>query len=390
MKIRAYLLGAALLASITAIVLITSTGAHSATNPVPSGQLVVPAANASWTPGQNITLTTTGQDTNNTAGFAPGVTTVEWWLYADKSLGDSYNWSDQFPGNTENKIFLGESTTPSSGTKLDGTWTAHFTVPTNGQMTVTRDGQDPGGLPAPRTYVVNSGTYTVQSHLQNAWWTAHMGVETGKTAFTPIHLDAGGTGTPPTSSSSSSAPKPPTSTVPAPPSTSTSKPAPPTSPTPTPVPVNLVTNPGAESGTPPTCFQGVGWGTNTFTFGTSTTAHTGKRSLSLAVTRISSGDRKYLTTQSTACAPAVTAGKSYALGTWVRSSGTHNTLTVFRHTAAGWAYWTDLKVVGASTAWVHLTGNTPTIPTGTDRIAFGVSSTTVGTLLTDDYTMTLR
>ena len=367
-----------------------------ATSPVPTGQLVVPAANATWTGGQTITLTTNGQDPTVTPGFAQGVTVVEWWLYADKSLGDTFTFADQYPGNTENKIFLGESRTPSSGTTINGTWTAQFTVPSNGQMTVTRDGQSPGGLPAPRTYTIAPGTYSVQSHLQNAWWNSNMGVETGKTAMTPIQLNAGGTSATPTPTPKPSAtptPKPTPTSVPTPTPGATPTPTPIATPTPTPPVVtgNLVTNPGAEAGTPPTCFEGVGWGVNTYTFGTSTTAHTGSRALSLVITSISSADRKYLTTQSTACAPVVTPGKTYTAGVWVNATSTHTSLTLFRQDATGaWGYWTDLKTIGNTAGYVHLFATTPPIPAGTQRLAFGVSSTTVGTLLTDDYSLTVN
>ena len=65
-------------------------------------------------------------------------------------------------------------------------------------MTVTRDGEAPGGLPAPRTYNLPTGIYSIQAHLQNAWWDAHLpgwSGEPGKTPFMPVTMNAGFTET---------------------------------------------------------------------------------------------------------------------------------------------------------------------------------------------------
>ncbi len=63
-------------------------------------------------------------------------------------------------------------------------------------------------------------------------------------------------------------------------------------------------------------------------------------------------------------------------------------MTVFRHSAAGWTYWTDLTGLAAANAWTQATATTPVVPEGTDQISFGISLAANGTLVTDDYTFT--
>src|SRR4029453_14214256 len=113
-------------------------------------------------------------------------------------------------------------------------------------------------------------------------------------------------------------------------------------------------------------------------------AHSGNVAQSLRITGYASGDRKLLVTESDACGPAVTPGKAYKLSVAYKSTA-GAALTVFRHSAAGWTYWTDLKSLPATGTWTDVTAATPDVPAGTDQITFGVSLAANGTLLTDDY-----
>ncbi|HSH56116.1 MAG TPA: galactose oxidase early set domain-containing protein, partial [Candidatus Limnocylindrales bacterium] len=81
----------------------------------------------------------------------------------------------------------------------------------------------------------------------------------------------------------------------------------------------------------------------------------------------------------------VTPGATYNLSVWYTSTSAQNSLTVFRHSIAGWTYWTDLKTTPASAQWTQVSGTTPAVPDGTDQIAFGLSLSGNGTLVTDDY-----
>ena len=136
----------------------------------------------------------------------------------------------------------------------------------------------------------------------------------------------------------------------------------------------------------PDCFSRSGWGDHDVTWKLTDDAHSGDVAQSLTIAGYQSGDRKLLITESEACAPAVTPGQSYNLSVAYKSTAGAS-LTVFRHSAAGWTYWTDLRSLPAVGAWTEVTAATPDVPAGTDQITFGVSLFANGTLITDDYAM---
>ncbi|MFF1707996.1 galactose oxidase-like domain-containing protein [Streptomyces sp. NPDC058252] len=154
---------------------------------------------------------------------------------------------------------------------------------------------------------------------------------------------------------------------------------------------NLVKNPGFETaGTDgmPYCWEKSGWGDNDFTFSTVADSHSGTKAMKVSLTRRVSGDRKALITESTDCAPVVTAGKQYDLGLWYKTTTPDAAITLFRHdTTAGWQYWTDLKTLDMAGSWTQASVRTPAVPAGTDRITWGVSVYGTGSATTDDYTM---
>lgn len=154
---------------------------------------------------------------------------------------------------------------------------------------------------------------------------------------------------------------------------------------------NLVKNPGFETaGTDgmPYCWEKSGWGDNDFSFTTTADAHSGTKAMKVELTRRAGGDRKALITESTECAPVVTAGKQYDLGLWYRATTPDASITLFRHdTTAGWQYWTDLKTLEVQGSWTRASVRTPEVPAGTDRITWGVSLYGTGSVTTDDYTM---
>ncbi|MGW7821335.1 galactose oxidase-like domain-containing protein [Streptomyces puniciscabiei] len=154
---------------------------------------------------------------------------------------------------------------------------------------------------------------------------------------------------------------------------------------------NLIKNPGFETAGAdgmPYCWEKSGWGDNDFTFETTSDAHSGARAMKVTLTRRVDGDRKALITESTDCAPGVTAGKQYDLGLWYKTTTPDANVTLFRHdTTAGWQYWTDLKTLDMASAWTQATVRTPEVPAGTDRITWGVSVYGTGSATTDDYTM---
>ncbi|MCU1632232.1 MAG: hypothetical protein JWM61_884, partial [Micrococcaceae bacterium] len=84
------------------------------------------------------------------------------------------------------------------------------------------------------------------------------------------------------------------------------------------------------------------------------------------------GDRKLLQAENAQCAPKVTAGLTYDMQVWYKSSAPVS-LTMFRHTAQGWSYWGNVEQVPAATGWTLAQAPTPVIPEGTDQVIFGLS-----------------
>ena len=150
-----------------------------------------------------------------------------------------------------------------------------------------------------------------------------------------------------------------------------------------------VQNPSLEQVTSdlPNCFQRSGHGSNSATWALTNAAHSGQIAQSLTITNYRNGDRKLLIKESASCAPSVTAGKKYSLSVWYKSTSPATQLSVFRHSTAGWTYWTDVAKLPTAAAWTEATGTTPPVPAGTDMISFGVSLAANGTLVTDDYAM---
>ncbi|WP_246858539.1 galactose oxidase early set domain-containing protein [Citricoccus sp. SGAir0253] len=154
----------------------------------------------------------------------------------------------------------------------------------------------------------------------------------------------------------------------------------------------LVTNGTLATGSPvPECFTATGWGARTVSQGLSTdiptTAPAGSRSWSITMSDYSSGDAKLVQSETPACAPAVKAGSTYTLRVEYKSTSPGNSITVFTHTAAGWAYWTDLAQPAASEAWTTASATTPVIPEGVDALSFGISLHANGTLKTTNYSL---
>lgn len=142
----------------------------------------------------------------------------------------------------------------------------------------------------------------------------------------------------------------------------------------------------------PTCFQNAGWGQSTTTTQLLNEVPTGAtgRSWRIATTGYQSGDAKLLAGEAAGCAPTVQPGQTYDFSVAYRSTAPTQSITLFRHTAAGWGYWTDLQALPASTGWATVTVPTPAVPAGTDRVSFGVSLNSNGTLDTTGYSFKLH
>lgn len=140
----------------------------------------------------------------------------------------------------------------------------------------------------------------------------------------------------------------------------------------------------------PDCWMLGGYGTNTFAWSRVAGAHSGGFAESLEVTSLASGDRKLVQTQdSGACAPAVTAGAHYTLSAWYKSTIPTVFVLYYRTSAGVWQYWRSSPAIPAANDWALATYATPAIPAGATHLTFGLSLGAVGTLVTDDYALTL-
>lgn len=154
---------------------------------------------------------------------------------------------------------------------------------------------------------------------------------------------------------------------------------------------NMLQNPSLETldgNGFPVCWERSGQGDNTYTFGVTNDARTGSSAMRIAITRLTSGDRKAMMLENAQCSPRVTAGRQYDLSVYYKSTTAANAVTLFRHdTTLGWQYWMDPATLPATNTWQRKVVRTPPIPAKTDQITWGVSIYSVGTLITDDYSL---
>ncbi|MBM9467044.1 polysaccharide deacetylase family protein [Nakamurella leprariae] len=153
-----------------------------------------------------------------------------------------------------------------------------------------------------------------------------------------------------------------------------------------------VQNPGLETFNAstglPDCFMAGGYGSNTSTFATTTDAHGGSTAVKVTVANYVDGDAKLLPNLDLGtCAPAATAGTSYTLGQWYKSSAVTQFALYYRNASGTWVYWTSSPWFAAATAWTQATWTTPPVPTGATGISFGLNIFSNGTLTVDDFAM---
>jgi hypothetical protein len=156
--------------------------------------------------------------------------------------------------------------------------------------------------------------------------------------------------------------------------------------------VNMVVNSDMQtlnSSGFPLCWEQSGYGTNVSTFSTSDETEDGVgNAMQITTTTAGTGDRKAMMQENQSCAPDVTPGHQYQLGVWYMSTTADATITMFRHdTQDGWVYWQDLTQLQVESSYTYATVDTPAIPANTDQITWGVTIYGVGTLLTDNYSM---
>jgi peptidoglycan/xylan/chitin deacetylase (PgdA/CDA1 family)/archaellum component FlaF (FlaF/FlaG flagellin family) len=156
---------------------------------------------------------------------------------------------------------------------------------------------------------------------------------------------------------------------------------------------NMLANASLETdtggGSTPDCWQQGGSGTNTYAWTRTSNAHTGNWAENVTISSYTSGDRKLVTAQNTsACSPRVSPGSTYNLGAWYQSNQPTHIVAYYLNSSGSWVYWTESPTLAASSSWAQAAWTTPAVPAGATALSFGLNLGAVGSLTTDDYTMT--
>jgi hypothetical protein len=153
---------------------------------------------------------------------------------------------------------------------------------------------------------------------------------------------------------------------------------------------NLMKNPGLEtlaSGMPQ-CWNAGGYGTNTPACSVVGPGHSGAVAEQLVVSGYVDGDSKLLPALDLGgCSPSATAGHTYALGAWYKSTTSTQFTLYYRIGLGSWKYWTSSPWFAAATTYQKASWTTPALPAGADGISFGLNLFSNGILTTDDYEM---
>jgi peptidoglycan/xylan/chitin deacetylase (PgdA/CDA1 family) len=132
----------------------------------------------------------------------------------------------------------------------------------------------------------------------------------------------------------------------------------------------------------PACFQAARFGANTVAY----SYHRGNgpggaATETIHMTRWTSGDAKLLPTLDLGrCAPPVTAGRSYTIGEWYKSTRPTQFDLYYRTSVGNWAYWTSSPRIAPATDWTNDTWTTPALPSGATALSFGLTVGSVGTI----------
>lgn len=88
-----------------------------------------------------------------------------------------------------------------------------------------------------------------------------------------------------------------------------------------------------------------------------------------------------------ACAPGVTAGRSYTLGAWYQSTGPVVFNAYYRTAQGTWKFWVTSPPLAASRDWTPGTWTAPALPSGATALSFGLALRGDGTLSTTRYSL---
>jgi len=139
----------------------------------------------------------------------------------------------------------------------------------------------------------------------------------------------------------------------------------------------------------PDCWEPQGFGVNSYSFSRTSDAHSGSFAEQLNITSYTSGAR-YLTGKRDLgqCSPSVVPGAKYRLGVWYKSTAPVRFTPFYRDGAGAWRTLGSGSIAfPASLTWSELHWITPSMPADATGMTFGLQLQSVGTLTTDDYTI---
>jgi hypothetical protein len=153
---------------------------------------------------------------------------------------------------------------------------------------------------------------------------------------------------------------------------------------------NLLQNPGLESGsgTTPTCWLLGGYGTNTFTWAWTSDANSGTHAENLNITSYTNGDRKLLTAFNGTCSIATSAGHTYTITAWYKSTAKPVFMAFVSTTGPTGAYGflAQSPQLASVAGWTQASWTTPAMPAGATNLSVGMGLTgQTGSLTMDDF-----
>ena len=138
----------------------------------------------------------------------------------------------------------------------------------------------------------------------------------------------------------------------------------------------------------PVCWMKAGYGQNTVTWQRIRGGHAGRWAMRLTMTSHRNGDAKLIQQFDTGeCTIPVTAGQSYNLATWYKSSALTQFSVYYRTPQGRFLYWTSSPFYPATRQWARATWTTPPLPADARGLSFGLTLTRNGSLITNDYSI---
>ena len=139
----------------------------------------------------------------------------------------------------------------------------------------------------------------------------------------------------------------------------------------------------------PACFQAGRYGANRATFRYRRGAGPdGAAAEVISLTQRKSGTAQLVPAMDLgACAPEVTAGRTYTLGAWYQSSQPVVFNAYYRTAAGTWRFWVTSPPLAASAGWTQGRWTAPAVPAGATAVSFGLALRSDGTVATTRYSL---